>query len=673
MHHSIQKIASMTVLTCAAAMLFSSCSVKQQLKRADRRYKIGEYHATAPKYKRLEQRIPAKNKALRGEVCYKMGNCYRKINDVQRASAAYRKAIRYKIENKDVYLYYADVLLKAGQNREARSNYYHYLRYDSTNVWAQNGVISCDSVKLWNKMPQRYSVKKMDVLNSRKGVDFCPVVADYDGSVIYFSSSRVAKGVKGVKNSKITGIPNNNIYIIKRKNSGKWEDAQSISDDINTTFDEGACSLSPDGKAMYFTKCRYIAGQNLGAEIWKSQRSAGEWGEPKPVTIIGDSSQTVAHPAIAPNGRHIYFVSDRIGGYGGNDIWRCEIINDHEFGIPENLGPEINTSGDEMFPSFGRDGTLYFSSNGHPGFGGLDIYAAKQLSLDSVNGYYHYSVKNMMAPINSAGDDFGITFIGKSNNGYFSSNRNEPKGYDKIYSFGMAEVNFAISGTVTDYRGNPLQDAYIRIVGDDGTNAKINVKKDGSYLFELKKDVKYIMLGSCRGHLNQKADFSTKEIYKTQIFKQDFVLPSMLQPVPIDNIFFDFARYTLRKESEESLNALVKMLNDNPHITIEIAAHTDMVGSEESNMTLSEKRAQSVVNYLISAGIDEERLSYVGYGESLPVRVSEAVANEHPFLKAGDVLTEEFVSNLNDAQRDIANQINRRIEFTVTKTTYKMY
>ena len=181
------------------------------------------------------------------------------------------------------------------------------------------------------------------------------------------------------------------------------------------------------------------------------------------------------------------------------------------------------------------------------------------------------------------------------------------------------------------------------------------------------------MLGSCRGHLNQKADFSTKEIYKTQIFKQDFVLPSMLQPVPIDNIFFDFARYTLRKESEESLNALVKMLNDNPHITIEIAAHTDMVGSEESNMTLSEKRAQSVVNYLISAGIDEERLSYVGYGESLPVKVSEAVANEHPFLKAGDVLTEDFVSNLNDAQRDIANQINRRIEFTVTKTTYKMY
>lgn len=654
-------------------MLFSSCSVKQQLKRADRRYKIGEYHATAPKYKRLEQRIPAKNKALRGEVCYKMGNCYRKINDPQRASAAYRKAIRYKIEDKNVYLYYADVLLKAGQNREARSNFYHYLRYDSTNVWALNGVTSCDSVKIWNKLPQRYSVKKMDVFNFRKGVDFCPVVSDDDGSVVYFSSSRVAKGVKGVKNSKITGIPNNNIYVVKRKNNGKWEDPQSISDDINTNFDEGACSLSPDGKEMYYTKCRYIAGQNLGAEIWKSKRSAGEWNEPKPVTIIGDSSQSVAHPAISADGRYIYFVSDRIGGYGGNDIWRCEIINDHDFGIPENLGPEINTSGDEMFPSVGRDGTLYFSSNGHPGFGGLDIYAAKQLALDSVNGYYHFNVKNMMAPINSSGDDFGITFIGKSNNGYFSSNRNDPRGYDKIYSFGMAEVDFAISGTVTDYRGNPLQDAYIRIVGDDGTNAKIAVKKDGSYTFELNKGVKYIMLASCRGHLNQKADFSTKEIYKTQVFKQDFVLPSMLQPVPIDNIFFDFARYTLRKESEESLNALVKMLNDNPHITIEIAAHTDMVGSEESNMILSERRAQSVVKYLIAAGIDEERLSYVGYGESLPVRVSEAMANEHPFLKEGDVLTEDFVTNLNDAQRDIANQINRRIEFTVTKTTYKMY
>lgn len=657
----------------SSMLLLPSCSLKQQLKRADKKYRIGEYYAAASRYKKLASRIPSKNKQLRASVNYKLGNCYRLINDSRRAEGAYQKAIRYKVADSTVYLRYADVLLKNNKIRQAASNFRHFLRYDSLNVWAQNGLTACDSIKTWKREPQPYAVKKMDTFNSRKGTDFSPLVYDDEGATVYFCSSRIAKGVKGIKNSKITGIPNNNIYVIKQKHNGKWEEPASVSEDINSNFDEGTPALSPDGKTLYFTKCRYIPGSNLGAEIWASKRNAGEWDEAKPVTLIADSSVTVAHPALSPDGKYIYFVSDRIGGYGGKDIWRCELKGDNQYGDPENLGPDINTPGDEMFPTFDRKGILYFSSNGHPGFGGLDIFSARFTGKDSVNTYDHYKTQNMKMPVNSIGDDFSMNFIGRKNSGYFSSNRNDPKGRDKIYYFAVPEVTFAVTGKVLDFREEPLTDAIVRIIGDDGTNTKLHVKKDGSYSYPLKKGVNYVMLASCRGHLNQKSDFSTLNLYKNTGFTRDFSLPSMLQPVPIDNIFFDFARYTLRKESQEALSGLIKMLNDNPHVTIEISAHTDMVGSDEFNMDLSQERAQAVVDYLISAGIEEERLTSVGYGESAPVKVTKQMTVEHPFFNEGDVLTEEYVMKLNETQREIANQINRRTEFTVTRTTYKMY
>ncbi|MDR3704502.1 MAG: OmpA family protein [Paludibacteraceae bacterium] len=662
-----------TFLFAVVAINFS-CSLAYQIKEANRRYGIGEYYAAAPLYKRVLSRIPSKDTETRSEIAIKMGNCYRLIGNSVKAEAAYGLAIRYKTDDSTCYLYYADVLRKNDKYKEARSFYYKYLQRDSTNAWALYGLYACEHLKEWKKIPAEYSIKKEDAINSKKE-DFCPVVADDDGNTLYFTSSRSVSvktnAIGGTKPSAITGVRNNDIFVVKKKQNNKWEVPTPLPVEINTAFDEGACCLSADGKTMYFTQCRYLPGQTHGAEIYSSQRSGGDWTVPQIVTLLKDSTVSVAHPAISPDNNYLYFVSDMKGGYGGKDIWRCARQNDSKWGEPENLGNKINTPGDEMFPSFGADGTLYFSSNGLPGFGGLDIFRAK--SVKTKDGKEEWMVENMLMPINSSGDDFGITFVGRKNKGYFSSNRQDPKGYDKIYSFDTPVLEFVVEGKVLDNNGDPISDGIVRIVGDNGVNTKIKAKKDGSYRYKLEKGVNYIMQASARGYLNEKGDFSTVGMHKTKSFKNDFKLPSAGKPVKIDNIFYDFGKYTLTKSSEEALNGLVKMMTDNPHVTIELGAHTDMVGSEEFNLELSTKRAQSVVNYLINAGIESNRLTPKGYGKTVPVTVDAPLATEYSFLKEGDVLTDEFILKLTDRQQEIANQINRRTEFRVLRTTYKMY
>jgi len=326
-----------------------------------------------------------------------------------------------------------------------------------------------------------------------------------------------------------------------------------------------------------------------------------------------------------------------------------------------------------MFPTIKVDGTLYFSSNGLPGYGGLDIFKATLNNDISKKDSLSWTVKNMLMPINSSNDDFGMTFIGNKDKGFFSSNRNEPKGYDKLYSFEVPVIEYTVEGKVFDTKNEPISDAIVRIVGDNGVNTKIRVKKDGSYLYKVEKDVNYIMQASARGYINDKNNISIKELKNKKITGKNFTLAAVGKPVNIANIFYEFGKYTLNPKSEEALLGLVKMLNDNPHITIEIGAHTDMVGSEESNLLLSTKRAEAVVEFLVKSGIEKERLVAKGYGESKPVVVDAVIAQQNDFLKEGDVLDVEFIEKLIDKQKDIANTINRRTEFIVLKTTYKMY
>jgi peptidoglycan-associated lipoprotein len=417
---------------------------------------------------------------------------------------------------------------------------------------------------------------------------------------------------------------------------------------------------------MYFTKARQVADAQVGAEIFYSNRAGTTWSEPKKIKIFADTTISVAHPAISTDGQTLYFVSDAKNGQGGKDIWKAK-IDGSACKYIENLGPQINTPGDEMFPSIKADGTLYFASDGWSGYGGLDIFKATQANDTT------WLVQNMGEPINSSADDFGITFAGKAERGFFSSTRGDLKGYDAIWNFELPELAYTVEGKVTDEKGSPISEATVKMISNTGVNARVQTKKDGSYKLKLDKDIECVMLATSRGYLNQQNKVSTMGLTNSKTFTVDFKLSSISKPVKIDNIFYEFGKWDLTPASTAGLQVLVKLLKDNPNITIELSANTDFVGNNEDNKTLSEKRAKSVVDYLIKAGIAADRLTPVGNGEDKPVVVDAALAKKYSFMKENDVLNEAFIIKLSPDQQEVVNQINRRTEFRVLKTTYKLY
>ena len=372
-----------------------------------------------------------------------------------------------------------------------------------------------------------------------------------------------------------------------------------------------------------------------------------------------------AHPAVGKD-EYLYFVSDMKGGYGGKDIWRIP-IEGIGMASSENLGPEINTPGDEMFPYMRDDGVLYFSSTGHAGMGGLDIFKAIR------NSEGKWEVENMKSPINSMADDFGITFEGLKEKGFFSSNRNDSRGADHIFSFERPGVQFFVEGWVLDKEEELIDNATVRIVGKDGSDQRIFVRKDGTYTTELIRGMEYVMLGSSPGYLNQKQTLKVPDEEKSELFYVDFYLASIFKPVLIENIFYDFDKATLRPESKEALDELIALLTDNPNVTIELMAHTDRMGTDAYNANLSQRRAQSVVDYLIKGGIDKERLTATGHGKSKPKEVSKNLSEKYEFLPEGQILDAEFVETLSPKEREIADQINRRTEFMVLRIDYGLY
>lgn len=654
---------------CLAVALMS-CSLNARISKADKKFALGEYYRAGEMYRGIYPSINArKNKKQKAEVAFKMGNSYRLIESNKRAESALKNAIRYGYKDSVVYYYYAEVLRGNGKYELARKNYENYLKSYPRSEVALLGLSSCDSMLAKSKRPSRYVVEQPKVFNS-KYADFCPVFASDGYDLLYFNSTR---GGKKVKTSRITGQRNNDIFFSRVNVKGEWEEPELLEDEgLNTEFDEGACALSADGQTLYYTLSKQVKGETLGTAIYASQRSGGAWSEPKQVKLLKDSTLSVAHPAPSVDGRYLYYVSDMPGGYGGKDIWRSEKLGE-QWSEPENLGPSINTEADEMFPSFRVDGRLYFSSDGHGGYGGLDIYEAKLLPKKLDKDPDSWLVTLMPEPINSSSDDFGITFAGKENRGYFSSNRKNKKFYDHIFSFYQPELVFQMIGTIADTNGEGLGDARIKLVGDDGTIATIQPKKNGAYTYLLKRGTKYVMMATCRGFLNQKAQVEVPDIEESKEFSVPFTLTSVNKPIKMENIFYKFGSAELTPESSAELDRLVTLLNDNPNITIEIGAHTDYVGSEEANVQLSQDRAQAVVNYLTAKGIASDRLSSKGYGKSVPVVPDRELATKYRFLRYKVPLDEVFISKLNSEQQEIANQINRRTEFKVLKTTYNMF
>ena len=659
---------------------FSSCSVSARIKRADKKYNIGEYYQAAEMYKQVYRRINSKDKSMRAHVAFNQGECYRILNN-SKATSAYKNAIRYHYPDSIVYLHYAQVLHYQGKYKEAIKQYDIYLEAHQKDYVASAGKYACLKMEDWKKQTSRYKIAPAKEFNAKRSSNFSPSFIGEDADALVFTSNRQEQKSNNktkVRASSVTGMPAFNLYSARKNAAGKWEEIELCEGLYKETEDEegemqkqattaelGAACLSADGKTMYFTYSKPINGQDLGAKIYISQRASGEWGEAQEVKLFKDSSITVGHPTLCATGDTMYFVSDAPGGFGGKDIYMA-ISNGSEWDDIRNLGPTINTSDDELFPYIRQDGRLYFSSKGHPGYGGLDLFYT--IPQDTT-----WNIFNMGTPFNSTGDDFGITFAGEKEEGFFSSNRGQKKGYDLIYSFILPEMEFLVEGTVTNTDGEHLADASLRLIGNDGTNVKTQIRRDGTYRLKLQKDTRYAMLVTARGYLNMKHIFSTEKLTDSHTYKQDFNLSPISKPVKMGNIFFKFGSWELTPDSEDGLNALVKLLNDNPNITIEMAAHTDMVGNNAANQELSLKRAQSVVNYLIKAGVEKERLTPVGYGEEKPVIVDEILHKQYPYLPKDQVLDEAFITTLTADKQEVCNSLNRRTEFRVLKTTYNLY
>lgn len=641
-------------------------SQKRLIKKADEAFAIGEYFLASETYEKVYEKLTSKPE--KAEVAFKIGECGRIMMDDKKAAKWYRKAVRYHTDKPLAWLYYGNALKTKGEYDEAKIQFKKYQNLVPTDERGKIGEKSCDLALDWIANPTRYTVIKAEDINSKYS-DFSPSFGKSKAE-IYFSSTR--ESANGKEPSNITGQSYSDIFTAKKDRKGKWSIPVPVEGNVNTPGSEGTAVILNEGSTMYFSMCKQTENANMGCKIYKSRYNAGGWSDPQEVELTGDSSVTVAHPAVSKDEMTMYFVSDSIPGMkcrGGKDIWVVKRSSPNgKWSKPENLGSKINTKGDEKFPYISDAGILYFASDGHPGMGGLDIFKA-------VKNGTTWEVENMKSPINSPKDDFGICFYQDKKFGYLSSDRDK---YVNLYEFSMPDLFFVMKGKVINSNSNaPLPEAMVHLTSPSGHESEINSASDGTFRFNLHPNTDYTVIASKSKYLSAIVDRSTKGLNKSKTFDVILDLAPIKNTFELPNIEYDVAKTTLRPESMVSLDKLVKILTVNSHITIELSANTDFRGGDEYNQNLSEGRALSVMNYLISKGIKTDRLTSVGNGEKNPKLISNKTKNgrkiltKYRFLKNGDVLTEDFINKLEtDEQKEICHQLNRRTEFRVLRDDY---
>lgn len=642
----------------------------RRLERADAAFEMRKYNEALDLYRRAYNRVNRKNRAEGTRILFQQGMCYRYLNEPRRAETFFRRAIRGNYRDPIVHFYFAEALLMNEKYDDALAQFVLFKEKAPDDWRGPWGIATVNASRQLLENPGLYQINLERNFNSR-GNDFTPTFADHRNSILIFASSR--DGALGSKKDPWTGQPFTSLFVSYLDRRGDWSSPVLLDEGpINTEFNEGAPSVNVSGTEMFFTRCHAAPNVDLGCRIFRSERRGAEWGEPREVALVSDSTVSVGHPAISHDDMRLYFVSDMPGGMGGKDIWVAERERPGgDFKAPRNLGAPINTPGDEMFPHIRDDGTLYFASNGHPGLGGLDIFFAQPA------GNSWSQPENMGIPINSSGDDFGITFRRGENSGFFTSSRNErgARG-DAIFSFFLAPVEFTLQGTVRDDSTKQvIANVQIQLIGSDGTFAQTETSAEGKYFFDkdlIRKDTRYDILVSKEKYFNARGQETTLGIVRSRDFVFDFYLePIPDRPIELPEILYEFARWELLPQYKDSLNGLIRTLEDNPDIIVELASHTDSRGTHEVNDTLSQRRAQTVVNYLIEKGIAPERLVAVGYGKRVPRTITQTLVRDGFTFPAGTVLTEAYINSLpTEQQRDVAHQLNRRTEFRVLGDDY---
>ncbi len=648
---------------CLALLFLSACSTKAKLAKADQAFEEGAYYKAADAYRKLQSKVaPADQERVR----FRLGECYRISGKYKEAQTAYALMFRRRTPaNEEVYLRYGQVLLAGGQPDKAKEQLLLYKKYVPDSPFADSLLLAVDQAKDSVKQDILYTVKAMDALNTRYS-DYAPAYASGDYEILYFTSARKT-GNRTSKKYDVTGESTSDIFSSAINRRGLWGRVEPVSEVLNTKFEDGAPAFNSAYNQLYFTRCGKVSREKRGCSIYLSERKDDQWNEPQKLPLA-DDSLTVAHPSLSEDGLTLYFASDLPAGYGGMDIWKVTRGGESDnFGEPINLGPQINTSGNEMFPFSHANGTLYFSSDGHPGIGGLDIFKATPADNS-------WLVENAGQPLNSPADDFSIIFERDNDRGYFSSNRKPGKGSDDIYAFAGAKkiVEYYFSTVVKDLKtGRLLPGAEVRLVGNNGSTLRRQTEENGTAEFRVNPATDYLAVASVKGYLNQKTRFSSDGWSENYTLHDTLWMVPTDKPIEIPNIFFDFAKATLTDDSRTALDSLVMIMNDNPTLIIELRAHTDSRGSEESNYVMSQQRAQAVVDYLVDHEIDPGRIEAVGYGEVQPRITDAGIARRYPFLRVNTKLDDKFINSLKDEQQqEDCHALNRRIEFQVLGDNY---
>jgi len=645
-------------------------SQSRRIERGDHAFEQRHYLEAIEHYDRAYDRARRRDREEAARITYNTAVSYTKINEPRRAEMWFRRALRLGYSEPEIYLRYANTLLRNEKYEDALEQYEKYIELKPEDPRGKVGVKSVQLTQELIDNPTQYRVEEMRIFNSRDGADFTPTYGDHRESSVIFASAR--DETLNNRKDPWTGEYYTDLFISYQNRQGEWSNPVLLDEGpVNTEFNEGTPNLNSNKTELYLTRCVTEEGANLGCRIYRSKREGKRWGQPQKLDFVNDSSISVGHPAISPDELKLYFVSDMPGGVGGKDIWVVSRNNvNEEFKNPVNLGPVINTKGNEMFPYVRYDGVLLFSSDGHPGMGGLDIFKTKKEG-DS------WSVpKNLGYPINSPGDDYGIVFKTGEEKGFLSSNRAGRRG-DMIYSFIIPPLEFSLKGIVRDDNTKfPLPNATVQLIGSDGTIEVSETNEEGEYYFDetmIKPEQIYEMLVSKDDYFSTRGQETTEGIQRSREFVHDFYLePIPEEPIELPEILYDFASWELRPQFKDSLSGLVRTLEDNPNIVIELASHTDSRGTHEQNDTLSQKRAQSVVDFLIDSGINPDRLKAKGYGKRKPREINETMTREGVTFEAGTVINEEFIRSLEtQEQREVAHQLNRRTEFRVIGDDFK--
>lgn len=655
------------LLLLALVALLTSCGSAR--KRAEEAVERGEYHRAAALYADLYRRTPSKRLELRGYYAWHTAEQYRRLRVYTRALTHYQQAERYGYPDSVLWLRLGMAHHANGQWAKAIGYYQRYQHTDPKSHLAKVGIEGCREALGDTLIRRRYEVRRSPLGSASS--DYAPIYSR-DGRTLYVGSHR-SRG--SVERSEITGEAEGNIFTAQRSSQGIWaQRLDSLKGAVNTEHDEGTPALSPDGATLYYSYAEQSPKANRTAQIYRATK-AGEagWGKGQLLDVWRDSLTMAAHPSLSGSGRTLYFVSDAIGGYGGKDIYAVELEGD-KMGVPRLLEVPINTPGDELYPHAVGDSTLYFASDGHPSYGGLDIYKATLLPSG------RWSVTHLPQPINSSADDYGIAFdptpmaghVGGRliERGMLSSSRDDGRGRPHLYDFALSAVTTTIEGYVMDRDEYAISGATVRLVGNRAVAGRgyeqiATTRDDGSYHLEAEGDVEYIMLASAKGYLNQYARLRTDSLDHDEVYGVDFFLASRDMPEVLRQIYYAFDSAELSPESEQALGELVRILDDNPDISITLSAHADRHGSAEYNQRLSERRAQSVVRYLVAQGIAPSRLTASGYSWERPHVVRADEAERYPFLKESDVLTSEFVEALSPEEASICDALNRRTAFVV--------